>query len=93
MKKCPLLNKECIEAKCMWWVEMVEKNINTGEIFPSNNCSMSKLPGLLVEVIRNTNGVQAAVESHRNENVVGQHELLNLLTNVQQRRLQMPNEG
>lgn len=69
-----------------------EKSTDAGS-FPYSNCSIAESSLMLLDIIKNTSGVQAAVESHRNENVVGQQELLNLLTTAQQRRLQMPNEG
>lgn len=86
MKICPMLNKECVGSKCMWWVEMIVKNIQTGEMNNANDCAISKLPGLLVEGLRATNGVQASVESHRNENVKRQDVLLTMIHEGQQRR-------
>lgn len=70
----------------MWWVEMIVKNIKTGEMANENNCAICKLPGLMVEQLRTTNGVQAAVESHRNENVGRQDALLTMLHHGSQRR-------
>jgi hypothetical protein len=66
----------------MWWAEMIVKNIKTGEFEPSNNCAVSKLPGLMVEMLRNTNGVQEAVESARNESVRRQDALLGIITST-----------
>lgn len=90
---CPFLKDECIKDKCMMWLHGVKKSPQTQEVFPYSNCSIAESSLMLLDIIKNTSGVQAAVESHRNENVVGQQELLNLLTTAQQRRLQMPNEG
>lgn len=80
MKLCPLLNKSCIQGECMWWTEMIIKNVQTGEMATDSNCAVSKLPGLMVEQLRHTNGVQAAVESSRNESLVRQDALLNIVS-------------
>lgn len=86
MKTCPLLKKDCIQGQCMWWVEMIVKNLKTGEMENDNNCVVSKLPGLMVEQLRNTNGIQAAVEHSRNENTKRQDVLLNMIHEGSQRR-------
>lgn len=70
----------------MWWVEMIVKNIKTGEMGNDNNCAISKLPGLMVEQLRNANGIQEAVESHRNESVKRQDVLLTMIHQGSQRR-------
>lgn len=83
--KCPLLKKECIEAKCMWWSEMTVKNLQTGEIAASKNCAISALPGLLVEVIRSTNGVHETIDKRGNEQVTRQDKLLNIVNDQRKR--------
>lgn len=91
MKMCPLLKKDCIENKCMWWVEMIAKNVKTGEMETANNCAISKIPTLLVEELQNTRGIQASVESSRNETVARQEVLLHMIDGAQRRELADPN--
>lgn len=79
MKKCPLLKKKCIQNECMWWVEMTVKDIVTQEIKQANDCAICKLPILAVELLRNVNGVQQAVESHRNADVRLKTNLLHMV--------------
>lgn len=63
----------------MLWVKATIKDLQTQKIERADDCGMAKLPILLIELLRNTNGVQAAVESSRNENVKWQDDLLGLL--------------
>lgn len=78
-KKCPLLNKPCIEDKCAWWVEMVAKNKATGELQPYHDCAITKLTVLGLELLQKTTGVQKATESFRNETVKRQDAFLGMI--------------
>ncbi len=79
VKTCPILNKQCLQNECMWWTEMIVKNIQSGELGTEYNCAVSKLPGLMVEQLKNINGVQTAVESSRNETVKRQDQFINVV--------------
>lgn len=79
LKRCPLLNKECIAEKCMWWVEILMKNTQTQETYMDKNCAISRLPMMFVELLKNTNGVQRAVESHRNADIRLKSNLLQMV--------------
>lgn len=76
MKLCPILNSDCVESKCMWWTDMVMKNVTTQEVDVKGNCAMSWIPEMLKESNRNTISVAAAVESRGNETIKA-HELTN----------------
>lgn len=73
---CPLLNKVCIEGRCKFWVHLLGKHPSTGAPIDSFDCAVAWLPVMLVENTRHTIGVQAAVESARNE-IVKRQDVLN----------------
>lgn len=86
MKKepiCPLLRKPCVEHECKWWIHVVGKNPQTGGDMDHWDCSMAWLPVMLTENARVSRGVQAAVESARNE-ITGRQDILNSAVKVAQ---------
>lgn len=82
---CPFLKKECVQSKCMLWITGIKKDLKSGDLTPYSNCALGEIPVMLIDVIRNTSGIQAAVESHRNEGTQRQDDLLNVL--LQNRQL------
>lgn len=76
--KCPLIGKNCIESKCAWWTTSTLRNIQTQEIYTESKCIVHVIPPMLVELIKNTGGVQTAIESSRNETIARQDQFLNL---------------
>ena len=64
---CPLIKKVCIGHDCAWYGHMEGINPQTGKPVDSWDCSIKWIPVLITEQARQTRGVQAAVESHRNE--------------------------
>jgi len=78
--RCPLLNKDCIQEKCAWWVKTLVKNIQTGAMQESNNCVVMKQFEVALEGIHYAKGTQAAVEDSRNETVQRQDALLGMIT-------------
>jgi hypothetical protein len=64
----------------MWWTEMIVRKQGTDELATHANCAISTLPGIMTEIVRNTNGVQAAIETERNAIIDGQDRLLNFFT-------------
>lgn len=77
---CPLLNKECIQLDCSWFIQVRGTNPNTGEEVDEWNCTMKWMPMLMIENSQQQRKTGAAVESFRNEmvknNEVGQRVLL-----------------
>lgn len=73
VKKCPLLKKDCIEDKCAWFLTSV-KQTPPPDCKPMqfNVCSLVMIPDMLIDLIKNTAGTQAAVEDSRNETIVRQ---------------------
>lgn len=76
--KCPLLSKECIQAKCAWWMEFAMKRKDPPEMTVEKSCAIPRLPVLLIELIKNTNSVGAAVESRGNTMIHRQEMFLKL---------------
>lgn len=79
MKKilCPLLKKPCIEHECAWFAHVTGRDPQTGKDMDHWDCSIRWLPLMITEEARQTRGVQAAVESMRNEVVQRQDQLNN----------------
>jgi hypothetical protein len=66
MKKCPLLNKKCIEHDCDWFVHLIGKNPQTGANQDEWGCSIKWLPILLVENAAVTKNVSIALDRNNN---------------------------
>ena len=69
---CPLLDKECIQFKCVFWTLLRGKHPQTGEELDEYNCAVAWLPMLLIENAKEVRQGAAATESFRNEMVRGQ---------------------
>ena len=80
---CPLLKKPCIEHDCMWYCHVVGRHPQTGGDLDTWDCSIRWLPVMLTEGARMTKGVQAAVESFRNETIERQDALNTTLVATQ----------
>ena len=83
---CPLLKKPCIEHGCKFWMHITGTHPQSGAKIDSFDCSIAWLPVLLVEATRVTTGVQASVESMRNE-VVKRQDTLNTAVALGQREI------
>lgn len=72
-KHCPILSvfkdepAPCIERDCALWVDVLGRNVNTGEEGLKGGCSIAWLPSLMVEHGAVGRGQTAATESLRNE--------------------------
>lgn len=83
---CPLLRKPCIEHGCKFWTHITGMHPQSGAKIDSFDCSIAWLPVLLVEATRTTGGVQASVESMRNE-VIKRQDTLNTAVALGQREI------
>lgn len=52
------------------------KNIKTQEMYLESKCIVNTIGPMLIELIKNTGGVQAAIETQRNENTARQDKFL-----------------
>ena len=85
MKKgnyCPLIKKDCIENKCAWYQQIRGINPNTGEPVDEWQCAINLLPLLLIENSKQQRSTAAAVESFRNESVVQNNTLTQVLAHA-----------
>lgn len=73
---CPLLKKPCIEHECAWFVNIQGMHPQTGAQLDTWDCSIKWTPIMMIESARQTRGVQAAVETMRND-VVDRQDNLN----------------
>lgn len=65
--KCPFIKKPCMEHECMLYTHVQMTDPQTGKDRDEWACSLALIPIMVVENARVTRGVQAAVESTRNE--------------------------
>ena len=64
--RCPLLNKDCIEAKCAWWGEfLMEGKAGEGQTV-EHDCVVPRIAPILIQIIKNTGQTHAATEQVRN---------------------------
>ena len=63
---CPLLKKDCIGQKCMWFVKLAGLNSMTGEPVDEYFCAPVAQTLLMAENAQQTRQTGAAVESLRN---------------------------
>lgn len=82
---CPLLKKDCIGQKCMWFVKLTGTNAMTGEAVDEYFCAMNALALLTAEAAQQSRQAGAAVESLRNRVAEGNQVLA---AGIQMRALQ-----
>lgn len=68
-KLCPLLNKDCVEHACKFFVHLLGNNPQSGKAEDKFDCTFAFLPILMIENSQMQRQTGAAVESLRNENV------------------------
>lgn len=61
------MGENCLQKKCMLWMEMLVQDIKTQELKDGSGCAITKQVEISLETLKKTQGVQQAVESHRNE--------------------------
>lgn len=64
---CPLIQADCKQLGCSWFIQIRGTNPNTGEPVDEFDCTMKWLPVLLIENSQQQRQTGAAVESFRNE--------------------------
>ena len=76
---CPLHKKDTSTVchKCPWWTRVIGKNPQSDEMIDDWRCAIALLPMLLIEGAQQTRQAGAAVETLRNELVVGVTEAVN----------------
>jgi hypothetical protein len=89
---CPFLRKPCIEHDCMMYTHLTMVNPQSAAMQDQWGCAVQWLPILLVENAKQSRGVQAAVESTRNEIVKRQDEF-NDMARLAQDRANLKLEG
>lgn len=85
-KTCPLLNKQCLEHKCQWFIQLQGIQPQTGVQTNEWGCSVAWLPILLVENSQQQRQTGAAIEQVRNKIVPA----FDALTNLAKTRKQLP---
>lgn len=78
---CPFRNKVLKKVchKCPLYIELKGMNANTGEETSHWGCSFAFMPMLTVENTQKVIQAGAAIESARNESVVQNNEIINIL--------------
>jgi hypothetical protein len=80
-KFCPLIKKDCVGAKCAWYIQIMGQDPNTGQPVNDWACSIAWMPMLCIENSQQQRSTGAAVESFRNEVVKANEENRNLYLN------------
>jgi hypothetical protein len=86
--KCPFIKKACMEHECMLFTHVQMTDPQTGKDRDEWACSLALIPVMVVEGARVTRGVQAAVESTRNEIIQRQDTLNRLVVATSQAQMQ-----
>ena len=63
---CPLLDKKCIQFKCVLWTQLRGTHPQTGQEVDEYSCAIAWLPMLLIENAKEVKQGAAATESFRN---------------------------
>lgn len=87
---CPLMQKECIQLQCNWFIQVRGKNMNTGLDVDEWGCSVAWLPHLLIENANQTREAGAAIESFRNETVRANQNTLQTMLAVASNQSETP---
>jgi hypothetical protein len=75
---CPFLKKACIEHDCALWARVAMVNPQTGFGEDKEACAIAWMPILTIQNAQQTRGVQAAVETARNDICTRQDAFTNL---------------
>jgi len=81
---CPLLDKECIKTKCVWFVKLRGHDPNSGKEVDDWNCAIAWMPMLNINIANEARKTCAATESFRNE-MVQQNTIAKILTEKMQK--------
>lgn len=73
---CPLIQKDCIQFQCAWFIHLRGKNPNTGADVDEYECAVKWLPVLLIENAKEVRQSAAATESFRNEVVQARNKIV-----------------
>lgn len=79
---CPLIQKDCVEGACKFWIRVSGKLPQSAEIVDRFDCTFAWFPMLLIENSQRQNQTAAAVESARNEAVKSGDELVKAVNHL-----------
>jgi hypothetical protein len=65
VKKCPLVQGECMEHGCHWYTHLMGANPQTGAAIDEFGCAVSMLPMLLIENAKHAREGVARVDQVR----------------------------
>lgn len=65
---CPL-GHAC--ERCLWQIEVVSQNMQTGEVDKRKNCALPELVNATVHTFQQVNSVGVTIDRFRNETAVG----------------------
>ena len=68
---CPLIQGDCKQFACMFWMKLIGKHPQTGDPIDEYDCTIKWLPILLIEGSQETRQAAAAIESFRNQVIMG----------------------
>ena len=68
---CPLVQGTCKQFDCLFWIQLRGRHPQTGDAIDEYDCAVRWLPILLIEGAQETRQAAAAIESFRNQTVLG----------------------
>lgn len=89
---CPMIKKDCVESKCVWYTQIRGNNPQTGQEIDEHGCAIAWLPILMIENSQQQRQTGAAVESFRNEMVKTQNDFLLLVNNSRRNELDLSHD-
>lgn len=72
---CPLVQGDCRQFDCLWWIQLRGTHPQTGQDLDEYDCAVRWLPVLLIENAKEVRQGAAATESMRNQLVSGLRQL------------------
>jgi hypothetical protein len=89
-KFCPLVQGDCKQLECVWFIKVFGTDPNTGKQVDEYGCAVAWAPTLLIENSQQSRQTGAAVESFRNEVAGNGSALLGMIAGAAQRHLHDP---
>jgi hypothetical protein len=84
---CPFIKKPCMEHDCMLYTHITMTDPQSGGSRDQWACSLALMPVMVLENARVTRGVQASVDSMRNEVVERQDRFNNMISGASRKPL------
>lgn len=86
-KLCPIIGKACLREGCEFWVSIQMVKLETQEHYFEHKCVVNAIAPMLIELVKKTGGVQAAIEDQRNKMDLGNKNLISMISAASRKSL------